>query len=127
MTTIRICTALLFLMSAASAAANRQTVLTHYLTAAQETPSAERGRSLWNRSGIRGRNCTQCHGRDLRRPGRHRRTHKPIAPMAPSVNPKRLTDPKKVEKWFRRNCKWTWGRECTAQEKADILQWLNTL
>ena len=47
--------------------------------------------------------------------------------MAPSVNPKRFTDLKKVEKWFRRNCKWTWGRECNAQEKADILQWPNTL
>ncbi|HHO68464.1 MAG TPA: DUF1924 domain-containing protein [Gammaproteobacteria bacterium] len=76
---------------------------------------------------MRGRDCSQCHGDGLRRAGRHQRTRKPIDPMAPSVNPKRFTDLKKVEKWFRRNCKWTWGRECNAQEKADILQWPNTL
>ncbi len=123
----RFCTALLFLLAAASAAADRQAVLAHYAAAAESIPSAERGRSLWNKPGIRGRDCSQCHGQDLRRPGRHQRTRKPIEPMAPSVNPKRLTDLKQVEKWFRRNCKWTWGRECTAREKADILQWLDTL
>ncbi|HCS12500.1 MAG TPA: hypothetical protein DIW28_01710, partial [Zetaproteobacteria bacterium] len=44
---------------------------------------------------------------------------KRIEPMAPSVNPERLTDPAKIEKWFGRNCEWTIGRDCTAQEKAD--------
>ena len=44
--------------------------------------------------------------------------------MAPSVNPKRLTDRSKIEKWFKRNCKWTLGRECTPQEKGDILTFL---
>jgi len=40
--------------------------------------------------------------------------------MSPSVNPDRLTDSKKVNKWFKRNCKWTLGRECTAQEKSNF-------
>ena len=33
---------------------------------------------------------------------------------------------KKIEKWFKRNCKEAWGRECTAQEKADFLTYLIT-
>jgi hypothetical protein len=44
--------------------------------------------------------------------------------MAPSVNPQRLTDARKIEKWFKRNCEWTWGRACTIQEKGDILRFL---
>ncbi len=116
-----------FLLLGGAAAADRQTILEHYTANAANTPSAERGRELWKKTGAQGRDCTQCHGDDLRQSGRHQRTRKPIEPMAPSVNPKRFTDLKKVEKWFRRNCKWTWGRECNAQEKADILQWLNTL
>lgn len=46
--------------------------------------------------------------------------------MAVSVNSERLSDAKKVKKWFRRNCKWTFGRECSAQEQADIFAWLNS-
>ncbi|MEA3244387.1 MAG: DUF1924 domain-containing protein, partial [Pseudomonadota bacterium] len=34
-------------------------------------------------------------------------------------------DGKKIEKWFKRNCKWTLGRECTAQEKADFLAYID--
>jgi len=49
-----------------------------------------------------------------------------IDPMALSVNPERYTDPDKIEKWFLRNCKWTLGRECTAQEKGDVLTYLGS-
>lgn len=45
--------------------------------------------------------------------------------MAPSANPERLTDVRKIEKWFKRNCKWTLGRECSAQEKTDLLLYIN--
>lgn len=72
------------------------------------------------------RSCTTCHGRDLKQPGRQVNTGKPIEPMAPSVNPQRLTDPEKVEKWFARNCRWTLGRECTPAEKADFLAYIQT-
>ena len=65
------------------------------------------------------RSCTTCHGTDQAKPGRHQRTGKVIESMAPSVNPQRLTDVAKIEKWFVRNCKWTLGRECSAQEKGD--------
>ena len=67
------------------------------------------------------RRCSTCHHEDLKRPGKHATTGKVIEPLAPSVNPKRLTDPEHIEKWFSRNCKWTFGRECTPQEKGDFL------
>ena len=70
------------------------------------------------------RSCVDCHGEVLSRSGRHGKTGKVIEPMARSVNPQRLEDEKKIEKWFKRNCKWTWGRECTTQEKGDFLRYL---
>ena len=82
-----------------------------------------RGRQLWNAI-FDGRGCTSCHGSSPRVVGKHAKTAKPIQPMALSVNPKRYRDGRKIEKWFLRNCKWTFGRPCSLQEKADILTWL---
>jgi mono/diheme cytochrome c family protein len=87
----------------------------------------ERGEALWNSRQYQGRQCADCHGPDLRQPGRHQRTNKPIEPMAPSVIAGRYTDPGKMEKWFKRNCTWTWDRECTPQEKGDLLEYLRQL
>ena len=70
------------------------------------------------------RSCTTCHGTNLKKVGKHAITGKPIEPMAPSVNQKSLTQVKKIKKWFKRNCKWTLGRECNTQEQADILTYL---
>ena len=72
------------------------------------------------------RSCVTCHGRDLTKPGQHAVTNKVIEPLAPSVNPQRLTDQAKVEKWLLRNCRWTLGRECTAGEKADFISYIQT-
>lgn len=91
--------------------------------------SAEEGKAAWNRlipdskTGEE-RSCAGCHGSDLRRTGKHLQTGKPIDPMAPSVNAKRLTDPKFVEKWFKRNCQWTLGRECSPKEKGMFLTFI---
>lgn len=86
--------------------------------------AAPRGRQTWYRE-VGGRSCVSCHTDSVYTPGRHQRTGKVIEPMAPSVNAERLTQRKKIDKWFLRNCKWTYGRECTAQEKGDILLWLS--
>ena len=72
------------------------------------------------------RSCVTCHGRDLTQPGRHALTNKAIEPMAPLVNPQRLTDQAKVEKWLLRNCRWTLGRECTNDEKADFIAYIQS-
>ena len=88
-----------------------------------EQTDAEHGRKLWY-TAVGERSCSDCHGENPGVIGKHVKTGKQIAPMAPSVNPERYQSANKIEKWFRRNCKWTFGRECSAQEKADILTWL---
>jgi len=88
-----------------------------------DTFSAERGKQLWQQD-HNGRSCTNCHSSSVKNVGKHRKTGKLIQPMAPSVNPKRFTKKRKVKKWLLRNCKWTLKRECTTQEKGDILEWL---
>ena len=80
--------------------------------------SSAKGQALWSQDFVdpksgQERSCALCHTIDLNNPGKHARTGKTIEPMAPSVNPKRLSDADKIEKWFKRNCKWTLGRECT--------------
>ena len=88
-----------------------------------EQTDAVRGRQLWYAAAGE-RSCTSCHGARPEVTGRHAKTGKAIEPMALSVNPGRYQSAKKIEKWFLRNCKWTYGRECSSQEKADILTWL---
>lgn len=91
--------------------------------------NAKHGQALWTKKfpGKDGkdRQCTSCHGKDLSQNGKHAKSGKTIKPMAASVNPKRYTKMKKINKWFKRNCKWTLGRECTNQEKGDILKYLS--
>jgi mono/diheme cytochrome c family protein len=68
-----------------------------------------------------GRSCATCHTADPRQPGRHAATGKAIDPLAPSVSPRRNRPEIEVAHAQR---KWTLGRECTAQEKGDILTFL---
>lgn len=84
---------------------------------------AQNGQQLWY-SNVNERSCTSCHGDNPANTGKHMKTGKIIQPMALTVNAERYQDAKKIEKWFLRNCKWTFGRECSTQEKADILSWL---
>lgn len=90
--------------------------------------SAARGGELYVRSvpspGDRTAGCASCHSPDPRQPGRHLRTGKAVAPLAPVANPERLTDAAKAEKWFGRNCRDVLGRECTAREKGDFIRFL---
>lgn len=93
--------------------------------------SAEKGKELWNvktkAEDGKDRDCAACHGKNLTQSGKHIETGKVIEPMAPSVNKERFTDLAKIEKWFKRNCKWTIGRECTSEEKGHFLKYLSTL
>jgi len=127
----RVGLALLLYATLAPAMGNAQSaLLNEYLSQGAKAFSAARGEALWKKTYINAksgqkRSCTTCHTDNLRQKGKHARTGKIIEPMAPSVNPKRFTDRKKVEKWFRRNCKWTMGRVCSPQEKGDILTYLS--
>lgn len=89
--------------------------------------NAARGQAFFNAQHGREWRCASCHGAVPLGAGRHAATGKAIEPLAPAANPQRLTDPAKVEKWFRRNCNDVLGRECSAGEKADVVAWLNAL
>ncbi|MDX8389760.1 MAG: DUF1924 domain-containing protein [Mariprofundaceae bacterium] len=109
-----------------SAAINE--MLAKYTKQGASNFSADGVKELWSKS-VKAedgtdRNCATCHNADLTKPGMHKKTEKVINPMALSANPERYQTTKKIKKWFRRNCKWTWGRECTAQEKGNFLMYL---
>ena len=122
---------ILFLMAPLARAAIVDDIVDGYRAGGASEFSADTGRTLWNqtfkdpKSGEE-RSCETCHTSDLRKTGKHVQTGKPIEPMAPSANPKRLTDARFIEKWFKRNCTWTLGRECTPQEKGDVLMFLRS-
>lgn len=102
-------------------------LLDEYRALGADNFSAQRGSVLWQQTYVvkgQQRSCTSCHGHDVRTAGKHIKTGKPIKPMASSVNSERFTDAGKIEKWFRRNCLWTMGRECSAQEKGDVVEFL---
>lgn len=68
--------------------------------------------------------CATCHHAPPVQEGKHPVTGKVVPVLAPAFNPQALTDSAKVDKWFRRNCKDVLQRECSAQEKADVLAYL---
>lgn len=89
--------------------------------------SAKRGSALFFSNSTAGKpetpSCTSCHTESPLKAGKTR-AGKEIAPMAISKTPERYADPKKVEKWFRRNCKSVLGRICTPLEKGDFLTFM---
>jgi hypothetical protein len=71
--------------------------------------------------------CASCHTDNPASQGKHAKSDKIIKPLAPSANPERFTEMKKIEKWYKRNCNDVLERECTAQEKGDVLAYLLTI
>lgn len=104
-------------------------VLAPYAAAAPGGFSAAAGEKLYRGkyTGAQEESCTSCHTSDAKKAGQHAKTGKVIDPLAPVAAPKRFTDPAKVEKWFRRNCKEVLGRECTAQEKGDFVTYMRSV
>ena len=68
--------------------------------------------------------CRACHVMFSRQPESHRPTKSEIPPLAPAGNPNRFTNEWTVEHWFGYNCKMLLRRECTPQEKGDLITWL---
>lgn len=126
--------ALLLGLSSSLALADPAALLESYRQQAQqENPafagfSAARGQALYTQEQQQdGKpiSCASCHTSDPRQSGKTPAFRK-IEPLAPSANPQRFVDAKKVEKWFRRNCNDVFARECTAQEKGDFISWIVT-
>jgi Domain of unknown function (DUF1924) len=120
--------ATLLMTSAAFATSASDELFARYKSEGATGFDAGRGNKNWTKEtkgeGGEVMSCTKCHGDDLSKEGKHHKTGKLIKPMAPSANAERFTDAKKIEKWFKRNCNDVWARECTAQEKGDILKFL---
>lgn len=85
--------------------------------------SAAAGQKLYSTKGAEV-SCSSCHTDSPKLEGKHVKTNKAIAPMAPSVNPKRFSDAANVEKWFKRNCHDVLKRACSAQEKGDFITYM---
>jgi len=98
--------------------------LTRFEKEAGATASIERGARLFTTKQGGEWSCASCHTDKPTQAGRHAKTDKPIAALAPTANAERFTDAAKVDKWFRRNCNDTLNRACSPQEKADVLAWL---
>ena len=125
------CAASLF---AASAEVNHYIESLH-AEAIQEDPGfkgfdAKRGEAIFTSKhiGKKGKeiSCATCHTGDLRAKGENVSTGKTIEPLSPAVNPQRLTNVKDVKKWLRRNFKDVYNREGTAQEKGDVLAYIQS-
>lgn len=106
--------------------------LLQYAASARQSPSfggfsPQRGANFFRATHGRDWSCASCHTENPTTPGKHAKTDKPIAPLAPAANAERFTSPNKVEKWFKRNCNDVLGRACTAQEKGDVLSYLASL
>jgi len=105
------------------------TLMKSYQSHGAMVGNAKNGEKFWNqtftgKAPFVERSCKTCHTANLKNSGEHARTGKVLKPLAPSVNASSLTKTKKIKKWFKRNCKWTVGRECSVQEKADILAFI---
>lgn len=68
--------------------------------------------------------CSSCHTDNATAEGKHAVTSKVIQPLSPNANPARFTDAAKVNKWFKRNCNDVLKRECSAEEKGNLLTYL---
>ena len=92
--------------------------------------SAKDGEAFWMAKQTGGKadtySCTACHTKDATAQGQTR-AGKAIDPMAVSANPARFTDAEKVAKWFGRNCNTVLGRECSPEEKGNVITYLSSL
>ena len=89
--------------------------------------SATRGEKFFKTKHNHNLSCSTCHTDNPAAQGKHSETDKIIKPLAPAANEERFTDMKKVAKWFKRNCNDVLDRECTAQEKGDVITYLLTV
>lgn len=117
----------LFMPGAQAADTTPAQQLSHWTAQAGAPAQAERGQALFNQRHGGEWSCASCHGTPPTAQGKHASTGKSIEPLAPAFNAKAFTDTAKTDKWFKRNCKDVLSRECSAQEKADVLAYLTRI
>ncbi len=121
---------LLTVLSATSQAATPQSFLEGYAQEAKaQNPafkgfSVKAGESFYKQTHGGDWSCSSCHTDNPTAVGKHAVTSKLIQPLSPNANPERFIDVAKVNKWFKRNCNDVLKRECTAEEKGNLLTYL---
>jgi len=122
------CALSMLLSPLAFATPESDALLQEYRTEGAGKADPVKGKQNWERvvemDGAQMSCANSCHNSDFAKDGKHHKTGKVIKPMSVKVNPERYTDIKKMKKWFKRNCNDAWGRDCTAQEKADFLAFM---
>lgn len=101
--------------------------LTYWSSQAGSPGNADRGRTFFASKHGKDLSCASCHGETPLATGKHVSTGKTITALAPAANPDALTDTARINKWFKRNCNDVLSRECSAQEKADVIAFLTSL
>ena len=119
--------AMLVLSPAQAADTSITEQLTRWNAQATAPGNADRGQVFFSSKHGADWSCASCHGTPPTGQGKHASTGKAIAALAPAFNPQAFTETAKVDKWLRRNCKDVLSRECSANEKADVLAYLNSL
>jgi len=117
--------ALMGLVKAAFSAAPSDLLMVYEASSGKSSPT--RGEQFFNAKHGKEWSCASCHENPPNHDTKHIVTGKVIKPLSPNVNPERFIDQIKADKWFKRNCNDVLARECTAQEKADVLAWLMTI
>lgn len=119
--------ALLPVVTLNAEAANPQNILAMYQDQSSIQGSATRGEKFFFAKRVHSNgetvSCTTCHTENPKATGKTR-ANKLIEPIAPVANKERFTDPTKVEKWFKRNCKDVLERACSEQEKVDFIAYM---
>lgn len=117
---------LVLLIANAAWAVSPQQMLQGY-EASSGKASVQRGEQFFTSKHGREWSCSSCHTATPNKTTEHILTGKSIEPLAPAANAERFIDLAKSEKWFKRNCNDVLSRECSAQEKADVIAWLLTI
>lgn len=125
--------AMLLGVSGLSQAETPQAFLEEYRqTAKSQNPgfkgfSAGAGESFYRNKHGGDWSCASCHTDNPAALGKHVVTGKVIQPISPNANPERFSDAAKVHKWFKRNCNDVLKRECSAEEKGNLLTYLQAV
>ena len=116
---------MLSVVKAVFSAAPQELLMGYEASSGKSSPA--RGEQFFNAKHGKEWSCASCHENPPNHDTKHIVTGKVIKPLSPNTNPERFVDQAKADKWFRRNCNDVLARECTAQEKADVLAWLMTV
>lgn len=114
-------------VASAQKLANKYAAIAKHIDPTSKGLSADAGKAFFNKEiTIQGKQvaCATCHTTNPTKLGKHKDDGKAIKPLAPSANPDRFSDLDKVEKNFEKHCLDVIGRDCTAQEKGDFINYL---